>query len=559
MNKIILIILTLLAFNANAGSKSNGLANKIAIEHGSSFVDNSDLLDSKRISDHTLDGFSGAAWMDYDNDQDLDVFIVNGVGVAGTLFRNDGGEFVNVTEQAGIVSLGGNAAALAGDINNDGCVDLYLAGAGGFFGPPSIVTNSKLFKNNCDGTFSDITEASGLSNTIGTSMAAFGDINNDGFLDMYTANHGSLGLGILEPQHLYLNNGNSENPAFTEIGEAAGVDSKLGGCVVNFFDYNEDGWQDILVGNCNDLAFPEGGGFRPIPGPWNLFVNNGDLTFTDMADSAGLNARPAFPMSLNIDDIDNDGDMDIFSTGIGVALASSFGGIFAEQVLFVNNGDGTFSNGTDEHGLGGFEWGWGAAFGDFDNDGDNDLFTAGSLIPFGIAGPGLAGPGRYFDNTLEESGQANFEMSQTFGQEFIYVTGLASADYNSDGFEDVLIVTTEVAPSTDGSPILLTNEGNGNNSVTLRLKGVASNAQGIGARLHLTTRSGSGSPSQDQFSHVQAGTGFASTHSPWPIFGIGKAKKARVTVTWPSGLVETFKAKANQITTLVEGTGKKPH
>jgi hypothetical protein len=494
------------------------------------------------------EGLHGTTWLDYDNDGDLDLYLTNAPGFANALFRNDAGSFTDVSVAAGVADGEGGAGAVAADIDNDGWCDLFVIGTGGIGSPSFFGTPHKLFVNNRDGTFSDWTAASGITGPHPAMMAAFGDIDNDGDLDLFVTNPGSFVTGM-EPQVLYLNNGDR---TFTDISASAGINTSFGGCVVNFTDYDEDGLADILVGNCNLLTFPSGPPGIPVPGPWELWRNNGDLTFTDMAGPAGLDVRPGFPMALTTGDYDNDGDLDFFATGLGVAFNAVFPGILSEQVLFENNGDGTYTDVTYAAGLGGFEWGWGASFADFDNDGDEDLLHVGSMPPmFGVIGPGLACPGRLYEN----DGAGGFSSAATYGLEFDFTSGLAVGDYDCDGFPDAVITTAPYAPDTRNTPVLLHNDGNGNNSLTVRLQGTSSNRDGVGAVVRAKLQH------RVLTKQVHSGTSFASGNSPWLTFGLGKAKHVKIEVSWPSGLVERFKEKhisGNRFVTLVEGTGHSP-
>ncbi len=541
----IVIALAAVFLNSLGGSAraSTVSADTPVTEHGTTLSDVSGLLDFHRVPAPPSEGLHGTTWLDYDNDGDLDLYLTNGPGFANALFRNDDGAFTDVAAEAGVTGGGGGAGAVAADIDNDGWVDLFVIGAGGIGSPAAFGTPHTLYVNNQDGTFSDITGDAGISGPHPAMMAAFGDIDNDGDLDLFITNPGSFVTGM-EPQVLYLNNGDR---TFTDISASAGIDTSSGGCVVNFFDYDKDGWSDILVGNCNLLVFPGDPPGTPVPGPWELWRNNHDGTFSDMAGPAGLTARPGFPMALTIADYDNDGDLDFFATGLGSFFNSIYPGILSEQVLFRNNGDGTFSDVTYAAGLGGLEWGWGASFADFDNDGDEDLLAAGSMPPmFGVIGPGLASPGRLYEN----DGAGGFTCTQTFGLEFDYTSGLAVADFDGDGFQDAVITTSPYAPGTRDTPVLLHNDGNANHWLTVKLVGTSSNRDGVGAVVRAKLKQ------EIQVKQVQAGTSFASGNGLLLTFGLGRRDSVDLKVTWPSGLVEEFDdIQGDQLVTLVEGEG----
>ncbi|MEM7157889.1 MAG: CRTAC1 family protein [Myxococcota bacterium] len=519
--------------------------------HGPTFSDESTLLDFERVDDLASAKLGGVAWMDYDDDGDLDLYLVNSPGGDNGLYRNDNGSFTDVADEAGVTGDGlGYTGALAGDIDNDGCTDLFITGAGAFFG---ISIPHRLYMNNCDGTFTDATATSGIDPMHLGMMATFGDIDDDGYLDLFVASPGNFSTGVLTTQKLYRNNGDG---SFQDISSSAGIATAEGACVAAFSDFNDDGWSDILVGSCNALD-TSGDAPAPIPGPWELWINQGDMRFIDMADEAGLNEHEGFPMAIALSDYDRDGDIDIFSTGAGVANPFGAEGNLSEQVLFENNGDGTYSEVTAEVGLSGFEFGWGATFADFDNDMDDDLVKVGSVaVSFMQLLGDLASPGRVFVN----DGSGNMSAELDFGLQFQATSGLGVADYDLDGYPDIVIQKTAYALTDtpfgtiagDGRPVLLRNDGGYNRSVTVRLVGEQSNAMGIGARVtaHLTGR-------DPQTREVLAGSSFASTDSPWLTFGIGGLHWAAVEVEWPSGQHEYFIVTiyGDQVTDLEEGTG----
>ena len=522
-------------------------ARRWPVDQGPAFEDASSLLDWRRVDDPSTAHLGGAAWLDYDADLDLDLFIPNAPGGDNALFRNEGGVFTNVAAEAGVTGEGsGFTGALAGDIDNDGCTDLFLTGAGGFVG---VGLPSRLYRNACDGTFVDITARSGIDATHLGVMAAFGDLDNDGYLDLYVASLGNFFTGVLTPQKLYHNNGDG---TFTDISASAGIDTRLGGCVVGISDFDDDGWQDLLMGNCGNLDVSGPQPF-PIPGPWEMWINQGDLTFVDIAQQAGLGMREGFPMAVTMADYDLDGDQDIFATGMG-PLNPFSPGLLGEQVMFRNEGDGTYTDDTYGSGLGNGTWGWGASFADFDNDGDHDLVHVGSVATGAFLFLGeLASPGR----VLENDGAGHFSPAVDFGLAYESTSGLAVADYDNDGFADLVIVRTAFQTETPdgvvaggGQPVLMRNLGNRNRSLTIRLEGTESNRMGVGAKVTAYTRGGK------QAREVVAGSSFASTNSPWLTFGLGRWRLTLLVVEWPSGRDEIFLRFASRsVRTLKEGTG----
>ncbi len=521
---------------------SSGKAQQIAANQ---LVDVSNLLSpfERDGLGQVSEGLGGAAWLDYNNDGLLDLFITNGAGHPNALFRNNGdGTFTDVAAQAGVANGLGNSAVAAVDIDNDGCVDLFLVGEGAVAGVSETPNN--LYINNCDGTFTDITAQSGIDSFPSGAMAAFGDINNDGFVDLFITGPGNIRFAQPQANRLFLNNGNR---TFTNISHSAGIDSNLGACAVGFSDFNDDGLADIFVANCNGFSGP----FKVVTTPFELFRNNGNLTFTDVAPQVGL-AKLGFWMSVSFGDYKRDGNIDVFSANVG-AFPPRFR---FPHALFRNNGDHTYTDAGSQAGVANWEFGWGTSFADFYNNGHEDLFAVGSLPieHFGLIGPGVASPGRLFKN----NGDGTFTNVQAFGLENQYTSGVAVGDFNNDGFPDVVVVKTKFDLDVrghrltgDGHPLLLKNVGNSNSWITVRLIGTESNRCAIGARVTVTAGGVS------QVKEVYAGSGFHSTNSPWLTFGLGNVGRADIQVTWPSGLKEIFRnVSARQTVTLVEEDGE---
>ena len=517
------------------------------------------------------DGLNGATWFDFDQDGLDDLFLTNGIGQANALYKNMGnGQFVDVSASAGVNDTIGHTGAVAGDIDNDGYPDLILTGDGASFFIQDAATPLIVYRNNGDGTFTDITAATGLVSSTTAVSASLGDINNDGHLDLFIAASGRSDIlnGGANPLHdkslLYVNNGHGN---FTDITEASGVNADLGACVSGFSDYDNDGDVDLLVGNC--IAFVD-----RLPASMQLFRNDGNLNFTDVTVASGLDKYRGFWMGLTFADYDNDGDVDFFCSNLGTVLRPETG----HHLLGRNNGDGTFTNVAIEQGVGAAEWGWGAQFADYDNDGDADLFFAGALPPLGAIGvapqpdpenpipaellPNLGNPGRLFFNDADGG---NFvDGSDLLGINLVdrFTSGVAQSDFNRDGFPDI-VVTSETLfdlesgeVSVVGSPALLENNGNKNNWIGLTLRGTDSNRDAVGAKAKVISI-GKGGVSK-QVKEIYAGTSLASTESKRLVFGLGVQKFAWVIVNWPSGLVEGFGvAKAGRDLTLVEGEGFK--
>ena len=526
-------------------------------------IDASDKLDGfvhiEGAPPFTGEGLSGAAWLDYDQDGDLDLFLPNGVGAPSALYRNDGGEFTDVTATAGVGNTTGNSGVAVGDIDNNGYPDIFMTGEGHMM--LAAQTPVVLYLNNGDGTFTDISASSGIETPESALATAMADINNDGYLDIFITAPGHLDISAavgLPPgsfggpakQHknkLFLNNGDL---TFTDISESAGIDSDLGACAVSFSDWDQDGNTDIFVANCNDVQL--------ATTPFNLYRNNGDLTFTDVADQTGLD-KLGYWMSVTHGDYDNDGDMDIFATNFGLKY---FPGAeqeyeFHPHALFRNNGDGTYTDVAAWLGLAYLEFGWGASFADFNNDGFQDLYFAGSMPAMGVIGPWKGNPGRLYLNNRVGGFYPVFQSRTGGNLSNRFTSGVAKADFDNDGFVDVLVKTStqfnlETGEMTDlGTPVLLQNEGNRNYSITIRLKDKYGRSEAIGSRVEVTTWKGT------QTQEVISGSSFASSESPWLTFGLGKTRYAKVAVHWQDGTYESFGwVKAKSIVDLVQGTGE---
>lgn len=467
-------------------------------------------------------GVVGAVWFDYDRDGHVDLFLPNGVGQANALYHNNGdGTFTDRAAQAGLAGGLGSGGGLAADLDNDGDQELLVLSDGNFLSLPTAAP-MKLYRNNGNGTFTDITAVAGIDGPEAHFSAAAGDVNNDGYLDLFITAAGSLVTGVRSSNRLYLNN---KNMTFTDVSATAGVDTDLGACVATFSYYDQDPWIDLFVGNCND---PQGQIL-----PMELFRNNGDGTFTDVAAQAGLDDL-GFWMGLAFGDYDNDGDVDLFVSNAGNATPLGPAPHIYPHGLFRNNGDGTYTNLSLALGLDQHLWGWGNAFRDFDNDGYLDLFFTGALQnpfdPNRFLGPtGEANPGVLWAN--DRNGGWN-DISRSLPHDFRheFSSGVAAGDYDGDGSEDLVVMVTSLPPlSNSGQPVLLHNVSQGNRWLKVNTLGTVSNRDGVGARV--TVRTGG----LTQLREVYAGSSLASMHSQTLTFGLGSNHQGTVDVVWPSG------------------------
>jgi ASPIC and UnbV/FG-GAP-like repeat len=477
----------------------------------------------------------GIVLEDFDNDGHLDVMISHfGIGDQLEYFHNNGdGTFTRMTEQAGLKGIVGGLNLVSADYNNDGCIDvLLLRGAwlheNGKF-PPSLL------RNNCDGTFTDVTAQAGLLSYLPTQTAAWADINNDGYLDLFVGFE--INKRVAWPPGtknflLYLNNGNG---TFTEVGANSGI--QLAGMVKGstWGDYDNDGWPDLYV--------------SILGGPNHLFRNLGTSkggmpAFADVTARAGV-AEPLESFTTWFWDYNNDGWPDIFVTGYAASLPNLVREYIGQKEqakgekprLYRNNKDGTFTDVSREVGLDKLLLTMGANFGDLDNDGYPDFYV-------GTGQPNLAYliPNRMFRNDQGKTFQ-DVTTSGGFGH-LQKGHAVAFGDVDNSGNQDVVEVMGGVYQSDKFWTAFYKNPGHGNHWVKLNLVGVKANRFGVGARLRLVLKAADGTR-REVFSTVSSGGSFGAS-SLRPHLGLGTSTDIELLeVKWPgSGTVQTFKGLA---------------
>jgi len=495
----------------------------------------------------------GVALFDFDNDGDLDVYLVQGLplGVRGSgsdddgsrssdrLFRNDlnvapGGNralhFTDVTRESGIVSHGYGMGVAAADFNNDGWVDLYLTK----FDAPN-----QLFRNNGNGTFNDVSKASGTDHQSWSVSASFVDVNRDGWLDLYVGNYiryslenntpcfGASGaLDYCMPQtyqplqdRLYINRGDG---TFIDASVKSGITREYGPALgVSTADFNRDGWMDIYVAN---------------DGKENqLWLNKKDGTFENTALLSGValpvTGKAEASMGVDAGDFDDDGDEDLFVTELTSEGSN----------LYVNDGSGVFDDRSTPSGLGSPSvafTGFGTAWFDYDNDGRLDLLSVNGTVqiieslrqakdPLPLHQRKLlfhnAGGGRF----EEVSGRAGavFALSEV-GR------GAAFGDVDNDGDVDVLI------GNNHGPTRLLINQiVSGQHWIGLRLVGVGGRDM-LGARVEVVQAGAT-----TRWRRARSDGSYASANDPRVIVGLGESTTPPdVRVTWPDGKVDSWMA-----------------
>ncbi|MDE0018381.1 MAG: FG-GAP-like repeat-containing protein [Candidatus Poribacteria bacterium] len=471
-----------------------------------------------------VDGGRGSAWGDYDNDGDEDIVAV-GTYQPHALYRNNGdGTFTNVAEQAGIADPRGGWGSLFADYDNDGSLDLYIT-RGGWSG----AAENTLYHNNGDGTFSDVTHAAGVADPQSSFCAAWADYNNDGYLDLYIAD-GVIGDGAANV--LYHNNGDG---TFTNIAESAGVANTGNSLGTAWGDYDKDGYIDLHVVNFGQSNV--------------LYRNNGDGTFTDVTPTTGMNLPVTDAFVTFFLDVDNDADLDIFISNSGSFQAFIAGQITGtaphdgdRQVLYRNNGDGTFTDVTRESGLYHAFGAMGANFGDVDSDGYLDIYLATGAPQMGrLERDALFrnnGDGTFTDATLA-LGLGNIGKGH----------GVTFGDVDTDGDVDIYVPVGGAFIGDQWHNLFYQNAGAGNNWLTLKLVGVKSNRDGIGARV--TLRVGD----RVIYREVSGGCGFGSTNSLSLEIGLkAHTKVDTLEIAWPSGQVDTHRdLSVNQRLVFTEG------
>lgn len=497
----------------------------------------------------------GCAFIDYDNDGWMDLFVLSGTrlegapeGTTNRLYKNNrDGTFTDVTEKAGLHSLGWACGICIGDYNNDGFDDIFCTRFG----------QNALYRNNGDGTFTDVTKAAGLWNeqTRFGAGCAFVDYNRDGHLDLFVSNYvrfsfenaaapgenpncrwkgipvecGPRGLATGK-NSLYRNNGDG---TFTDVTQQAGIAKAAAtyGMTVIAADFDEDGWQDIYVA-CDST-------------PSLLFMNNRDGTFREEGVLRGValsdDGMEQAGMGVGVGDYDLDGHLDLFKTH------------FADDanILYHNDGKANFEDATGSSHLG-VETRyvcWGAGIVDLDNDGLPDLFMVtghvypqvGRTLPqypsktpravFRNLGKGV------FEELIQEAGP---------GVEAPHCSrGCAFGDFDNDGDIDILVINLNEPPS------LLRNDLGGKaNWIKVKLEGVKSNRSAIGSRV-IAHYGG-----HTQAQAVMSQSSFFSCNDSRLHFGLGNSTSADIEVYWPSGMHEVFKQMSgNRLITLEEGVG----
>lgn len=510
---------------------------------------------------------AGAALFDYDNDGDLDVYLIQGRVLnekkglrdsrfplpkswrpGNRLFRNElipagALKFTDVTEQAGAGSVGYGMGAATGDYDSDGDVDLYLTNFGA----------NTLLRNNGNGTFTDVTRESGADDPRWSTSAAFLDYDRDGDLDLFVCNYLDFtvkgnkrclaptgepdycapNVYRAQPSRLFRNEGGGR---FADATQTAGVGAAFGPALgVACADFNGDGWTDIYVANDGAANL--------------LWINRGDGTFEERGLMAGAaysaDGAARAGMGLAVNDFDNDGDEDILVTNL----------TRQGSTLYRNNGEGQFDDATIDARLAQpsfLSTGFGVAWFDYDHDGWRDLFAANGAVTLLPALRGQPYPFHQRNQLFHNEGGKGFrEMTNAGGAAFRLSEvsrGAAIGDIDNDGDVDLLVA------NNNGPARLLLNQAPPAGSHRVQVKVIdASNRDAIGARVALMRRDGS-----PIWNRVHTDGSYLSASDPRVHFGLGaEAAPVTVGVLWPDGSREMWAdLKPDALHTLRQKTGK---
>ncbi len=506
---------------------------------------------------------SGALFFDFDADTHLDLYVVNATSIPppvaeeisqtqlprNTLYRNNGdGTFTDVTDKAGVGDTGYGVGCAAADINNDGYPEIYVTNYG----------RNTLYHNNGNGTFTDITQQAGVGDERWGTSCAFLDYDVDDDVDLYVVNYMKFSIDenqwwetrgirtycsptdqiagshfVGEPDILYRNNGDG---TFTDVTETSGISHRALGLAVAVGDYDNDGYPDIHIANDMEADL--------------LYHNNGDGTFTETADLTGTgydgNGFPGSGMGSAFGDYDNDGYLDLV-----VSNASSL-----PVILYQNENSTFFTDVSFTSGIGAVTlpyFKWAVEFLDYDNNGLLDLFVANGHLQENIE---LFSDSTYpqadllFHNTRREDSTYHFtdasaEVGLTQLPKMVS-RGAAFGDYDNDGDIDIFL-------NNSNQPVtLLRNDGgNRNHWLTIQPIGTQSNVSGIGTKIIVKAED------LFLFKEVRSGASYLSQSDLRVHFGLGKHSEVdALEIHWQSGHIERFSnVKSNQILRVKEGHG----
>ncbi len=550
MSKRLFLLLIILCSCNKQQQTNNGFFTEITEQSNLKFIHDPG-VDGTYFMPESLG--SGAALFDYNNDGLLDVYLVNagshsktGNSIKDRLFQQQSnGKFLDVTEKANVGDAGYGLGVAAGDIDNDGNLDLYITNYG----------HDTLYRNNGKGTFANITDQAGIKHSGWSASVIFLDYDLDGFLDVYVAKYidynpavrctdkagraeycGPQGFQGL-PDVLYHNN---RNGTFTDVSALSGIaSSSLKSLGVVSADFNNDFYPDIYVANDGEAN--------------HLWINQKDGTFRDQALELGaaVNAlgQPEASMGITAGDIDTDDDLDLFMTHLRDE----------KNTLYRNHGAVGFQDDSWATGLAGPSipfTGFGAGFFDFDNDSDVDLALVNGRIARGSLlvhkkeasyWDDYAEPNMLFQNDGAGKFQNVSDQAGTFCSTVENSRGLAFGDIDNDGDIDLLVT------NSGGAARLYRNDVNEKNHwLTVRAVDPALKRDAIGAKVTVEFAG------KRIMNFIAPGYSYLCSTDPRIHFGLGSHEQFdRIDVHWPGGDTETFAgAKADQFLTLIKGHGK---
>lgn len=513
---------------------------------------------------------AGAALFDYDNDGDLDVYLIQGTMLdekkqpgeakfpphkdwkpGNRLFRNElipSGKlrFTDLTEKAGADRIGYGMGAATGDYDNDGDLDLYLTNFG----------SNVLYRNNGNGTFTDVTREAGIDDQRWSSSAAFFDYDRDGDLDLFVCNYIDFTIKGNKrcfaptgepdycspasyrpvPDRLFRNEGAGR---FIDVTNGSGISSAFGpGLGVTCADFNQDGWIDVYIANDGAANL--------------LWINKGDGTFEESGlisgAAYGMDGVARAGMGVSAGDFDNDGDEDILVTNLTKEGST----------LYRNNGKGQFDDATIEFNLAQASFlstGFGVSWFDYDNDGWLDLFMANGAVTLLPTLRGQPYPFHQRNQLFHNEGAGGKigfrEVTSTAGpalQLSEVSRGAASGDIDNDGDVDILVT------NNNGPVRLLLNQASTRaHWVQVKLMGVKDNSAGIGARVVVIRKN-----AKPLWDRVHTDGSYLNASDVRAHFGLGRdATVEAIGVIWPNGAKEIWSSiKIDSLNTLRQGTGK---
>ena len=486
---------------------------------------------------------AGVALFDYDNDGRLDIFFTNGALIEEKMpkgkmpektdakywnrlyHQKEDGTFEDVTEKAGVKGEGYGFGAAVGDYDKDGFADLFVTRYGG----------ATLYRNNGDGTFTDVTKKTNVKVDGWAASAGFFDYDKDGRLDLFVTRYafwdfetGAIFCGDTRPGYrAYCHPDNFKSSSsilfhqksdgtFEDVSEKSGIAGNQGKALgVAFADFDDDGWTDIFVANDNMEQ--------------QLFHNQKDGTFENPALLAGVafdeRGRRFSGMGVDIADYDGDGKQDIIIT----ALSNE------TYPLYRNIGDSAFDYVTQTSGIAQITIlgaGWGIKFLDADNDGRRDVFVAQSHVLDTIEKTTsflkYKQPPLLMRNTPKGFQNISYAAGDVFQKDFA-ARGMAAGDLDNDGQIDVVIA------QTDGTPVILHNNGTKNHWLGIDLRGVSSAPNGEGSRITVTDAN-----NRKQVFDVSSSGSYLSANDPRILVGLGDAASVKkVEIRWANGKIQS--------------------